>query len=55
MNGSSPWPFVIGLALSFALLGIVTSLVFTAAGVAGVALGIAGWIRDLRQEALGGD
>jgi hypothetical protein len=56
-EGAAPsvWPFVVGLALSFALFGIVTSLVFTAAGVIGVALGIAGWIHDLRREARDGD
>jgi hypothetical protein len=44
------WPFVVGLAISFALFGIVTSLVFTAAGVIGVAIGLAGWIHDVRRE-----
>jgi len=45
------WPCVVGLAIAFALFGIATSLVFTAAGVLGVALGLAGWIQDVRKEA----
>ena len=54
-EGAQPsvWPFVVGLALSFALFGIATSLLFTAAGVAGIALGLAGWIHDVRKEAAG--
>jgi hypothetical protein len=46
------WPFVVGLAVSFALFGIVTSLVLTAAGVIGAAIGLAGWIHDARREAV---
>jgi hypothetical protein len=57
------WPCVAALGLSFALFGIVTSLVFTAAGALTLALGLAGWVNDLRresrheevEEALGGD
>lgn len=47
----SVWPFVVGLAISFALFGVATSLVFTVVGLMGIALGLAGWIHDLRREA----
>ena len=46
----SVWPCVVALGISLALFGIVTSLVFTAAGLAGLALGIGGWISELRKE-----
>lgn len=51
----SVWPCVAALGVAVALFGIATSLVFTVAGLAALALGIGGWIADLRREASGGD
>lgn len=48
----SVWPCVVALAVALALFGIATTLVFTAAGLAGLALGLWGWIAELRREAV---
>ncbi len=51
----SVWPPVLGLAVTLLLFGLVTSLVFTAAGAALLAWSLAGWIGELRHESRGHD
>jgi hypothetical protein len=49
----SVWPCVVALGVALALFGLATSLAFTAAGALVLALGVGGWIGDLRAEPRG--
>lgn len=45
------WPAVVGLGVTLALAGIVTSWAFSALGIVALLWGLGGWIGDLRNEA----
>jgi hypothetical protein len=44
------WPAALAFGLTFALWGIITTWIISAAGLVLVALSVAGWIGDLRHE-----
>ena len=46
----SLWPVVLAAGITLLLFGILTSVAFSAAGLAVTAAGIVGWIRELRDE-----
>ena len=50
LPGPSMWPFVLGAGVSLLAFGVLTSLLFTAVGAVMVAIGLAGWIEELRHE-----
>jgi|DewCreStandDraft_1066081.scaffolds.fasta_scaffold47153_2 hypothetical protein len=43
------WPAVLAAGITLLAMGLVTSLVFTLAGALVGALGLGGWIRELRH------
>lgn len=45
----SIWPAVLGAAITLLAFGVVTHVAFSLAGVALLALALAGWIGDLRH------
>jgi len=47
----SYWPAVLALAVMLVFWGLVSSLIITVVGLALFALGLAGWIGDLRHAA----
>jgi hypothetical protein len=46
----SVWPATVGAGVTMMAFGVVTSLYFSAAGVVVLALGLLGWIEELRHE-----
>ena len=44
------WPAVVGLGVTLALAGIVTSWAISALGIVALLWGLGGWIGDLRDE-----
>jgi hypothetical protein len=44
------WPFALGLGITLLLFGVVTSPIFTAAGLLLTARAIGGWIGELRHH-----
>ena len=46
----SIWPVVLALGITLLLFGVVSSYVFSAAGVLLIAGALAGWIGELRHE-----
>jgi hypothetical protein len=45
----SVWPFVVGAGVSLLAFGVPTSVAFSALGGVLVAVGLWGWIEDLRH------
>ena len=43
------WPFVLAGGLTLVALGLLTNLAFAVAGVALVAVALAGWVREVRR------
>ncbi len=48
--GPTIWPAVLAAGITLFGMGMVTSVVFTIAGLAVFALGLGGWIGELRHE-----
>ncbi len=48
------WPVTIAAGLTLLAWGAVTSPIFSAVGALALLAGIAGWIRELRRDALAG-
>ena len=46
----SVWPFVCGLGITLAACGVLTSLVFSVAGLLVMVWALAGWIGELRHD-----
>jgi hypothetical protein len=46
----SIWPATVGLGITLALAGVVTGLGVLVFGLLVLALGIGGWIEDLRRD-----
>jgi len=44
------WPCVAAAGVTLVALGLVTTLAFSVAGVAALALGLAGWLGELLRE-----
>ncbi len=44
------WPAVLAAGITLLAMGLVTSLAFTLAGALVGALGLGGWIRELRHD-----
>jgi hypothetical protein len=44
------WPAVLAFGLTFALWGLLTTWIISVVGIAVVAIGLLGWIGDLRHE-----
>jgi len=45
------WPFIVGLGITTALAGVILSPAIVAIGGVVLALGLAGWIAELRHAA----
>ena len=45
----SIWPIVLAGAVALLLFGVVTTLVFSAVGLALLACAVIGWVRELRH------
>ncbi len=48
--GPTIWPAVLAAGITLLGMGMVTSLVFSVVGLAVFALGLGGWIGELRHE-----
>jgi len=46
----SVWPFVLGAGVSLVAFGVVASVLFCGVGAILFAIGLAGWIEELRRE-----
>ena len=44
------WPAVLAFGLTFALWGLITTWIISVVGIVQVAISVAGWIGDLRNE-----
>jgi hypothetical protein len=46
----SLWPVVLAAGITLLLFGVLTSIAFSAAGLAVTVAGIVGWVGELRDE-----
>jgi hypothetical protein len=46
----STWPFVVGGGITLLCFGLLTTLAFSLMGIVLLAMGLAGWIDELRHE-----
>ena len=46
----SVWPFALALGIALLFFGIVSSLIFSVAGLVAIVAALAGWIRELLHE-----